>query len=282
MNSKCACLLLEIIILGSTAVLLGSLQTVEAQYTEDGQPFILVSPISIVSPVNQTYSPQQLTLTITFNSFLDSSKANLTIVYSIDGKANFTVNTKAIPVPMGVQSYYVTNGSATLPEMPEGTHCITVYGKYEFPMVYHGVAYDNRTVCLTINDGNPPVITFLSIENKTYSQSNLQINFQTDESTSWTGFCLDEKANATVTENLTLTELPSGSHTLTLYANDTAGNMGKSEPVCFTIAQPFPTIPVLAGMIVDTILIGTIFLRHRKKPKKEPSRQSLNFKPSLF
>ncbi len=130
MNSKWACLLLEIIILGSTAVLLGSLQTVEAQYTEDGQPFILVSPISIVSPANQTYSPQQLTLTITLNSFLDSSKANISIVYSIDGKANFTVNTKAIPVPMGVQSYYVINGSATLPEMPEGTHYITVYGKY--------------------------------------------------------------------------------------------------------------------------------------------------------
>jgi hypothetical protein len=282
MNSKWACFLLEIIILGYTAVLLSSLQTVQAQYTEDGQPFILVSPISIVSPANQTYSSQPLLLNITFKSFLDSSKANITIAYSIDGEANSTINTEAIPVPLGVQSYYVMNGFATLREMPEGTHYITVYGKYEFPMVYHGVAYDNRTICLTINDGNPPVITLLSVENKTYSQSNLQINFRTDESTAWTGFCLDKNANATVTENLTLTELSPGSHTLTLYANDTAGNMGKSETVCFTIARPFPTLPTLAGMTIATIAKSAIFLRHGKNQKRAKSSNPQHSAITLF
>ncbi len=268
MNSKWARFLLKIIILGSTAVLLSSLQIVQAQYTEDGQPFILVSPIGIISPANQTYGLQPLALNITFKSFLDSSKANITIIYSIDGKDNSTISTEAIPVPMGVQSHYVINGFATLPEMPEGTHYITVYGKYEFPMVYHGVAFYNRTVCFTINDGNPPVITQQSIENKSYSQSNLQMNFQVDELTSWTGYCLDGKANATATENLTLTELSPGSHTLTLYANDKAGNMGKSETVYFTIVQPFPAMPILAGTIVAITLLSATFFHSKKNQKR--------------
>jgi len=138
-------------ILALSILLVIGVQPVTAPYTSDGQAFILVSPISIISPSNSTYTPQSLTLNFTVKSFLDSSKANITIVYSIDGKTNKTIDTQSTPVPMGIQSYYLITGWATLPEMSEGSHSITVYGKYEFPMSYHNIGLDNRTVYFTIS-----------------------------------------------------------------------------------------------------------------------------------
>jgi hypothetical protein len=263
-------LLLKVFILGLLAALLVGFQTVQAQYTEDGQAFILVSPINIISPSNSTYSPQSLTLNLTFKSFLDSSRANITIVYSVDGKTNTTIDTQSTPVPMGIQSYYLIAGWTTLPEMSEGSHSITVYGKYEFPISYHNIAYDNRAVYFTVNDGNPPTISNLSLENKTYNQDNLPLNFTVDEPTSWIGYCIDGQANVTATENFTLTQLPSGSHMLTIYANDTVGNMGSSSTISFSIAELFPTTLVIGtSVIVAVIGLGSLFFfRKRQRDRK--------------
>jgi len=243
-------------------------QTVKAQYTPDGQAFILVSPISIISPSNSTYTPQSLTLNLTVKSFLDSSKANITIVYSVDGKTNTTIDTQSTPVYMGIQSYYLITGWATLPEMPEGSHSITVYGKYEFPGSYHNIGLDNRAVYFTVNDGNPPIISDLSLENKTYNQDNLPLNFTVDEPTSWIGYCLDGQGNVTITENFTLTELPSGSHTFTIYANDTVGNMGTSSTIAFSVAEPFPTALLVAAVAI-VVVIGAgllvLFWKRRRE-----------------
>jgi hypothetical protein len=56
-------------------------------------------------------------------------------------------------------------------------------------------------------------------------------------------YSLDGKANVTIAGNSTLTNLPDGSHSLVVYANDTAGNMGKSETIFFTAdtTTPSPT-----------------------------------------
>ena len=166
---------------------------------------------------------------------------------------------------MGIQSYYVITGWATLPEIPEGPHCITVYGKYEFPMYYHNIAYDNRTVYFTIDDGNPPIISNLSIENKTYNQDNLPLNFTVDEPTSWRGYCLDGQVNVTMTENSTLIKIPSGSHTLSIYANDTVGNMGVSETISFNIAEPFPALPVLTVSVALVVVVAGLLVYFKKR-----------------
>ena len=146
--------------------LVAGVQTVTAPYTEDGQGFPLASPISITSPSNSTYSSGLLTLNVTVKTFLNPNTSNLTLVYSIDGKTNTTIRTESTPVPIevettdangtkttgvSIQSYYLITGWATLPEMPEGSHSITVYGKYEFPMSYHNIGLDNRTVYFTIS-----------------------------------------------------------------------------------------------------------------------------------
>jgi hypothetical protein len=64
----------------------------------------------------------------------------------------------------------------------------------------------------------------------------------------------------TITENFTLTELPSGSHTLTIYANDTVGNMGTSSTSDFNIAEPFPTTlaATASGVAVTVVCVGLL------------------------
>ncbi len=262
--------LLAVFVLGLLTSLLVGVQTVKAQYTPDGQGFPVVSPISILSPSNSTYSSNLLTLNITAKILLDPSNAKM--VYSIDGKNNATLPIEATFVPIEAEivyangttttgtsifSPYVITGCVALPELPEGPHNITVYAKYQFNNV---IGLDNSTVYFTINYGIPPIISNVSLENKTYNTPNIPLNFTVDEPTSWIGYCLDGQVNVTITENFTLTELPSGSHTLTIYANDTVGNMGTSSTSDFNIAEPFPTTlaATASGVAVTVVCVGLL------------------------
>jgi len=187
-------------------------------------------------------------LNFSVRTFLNPATSNITMVYNIDGKNNESIAAQSTRVPImadisdangtvtkgvSVQSYYLISGLATLPEMTKGTHSLTVYGRYEFAGSYHNLGFDNRTVYFTVNDGYPPAILNLSLENKTYNQKDLPLNFTTDQSTSWMGYSLDGKENVTINGNTTLAALPNGPHTIVVYANDTMGNMGASQTVSF-------------------------------------------------
>lgn len=193
------------------------------------------------------------------------------MVFNLDGGANVSIPVEKTFVPITVQdvypngttittissiwSYYLLNSTVVLPDLSNGGHCLTVYAHYQVPTSVNSVGLDTKTIHFTINNGIPPVISNLSIENKTYNQNNLPVNFTVDEPTSWMGYCLDGRDNVTTTENFTLTELPSGSHTLTIYANDTVGNMGTSSTIAFSVAEPFPTVPVAAVASVAAVAV---------------------------
>jgi N-acetylneuraminic acid mutarotase len=85
-------------------------------------------------------------------------------------------------------------------------------------------------------DNTPPEINILSSANQTYNESSVPFVFTVNEASNWTGYSLDGEENVTVTGNFTLTDLSSGLHHVMVYANDTAGNMGVSETIKFTIA----------------------------------------------
>jgi hypothetical protein len=90
-------------------------------------------------------------------------------------------------------------------------------------------------------DTAPPVISILSPENKTYSVNNVSLSFTVDEATDWMGYSLDGQTNVTITGNDTLNILD-GSYYVVVYANDTAGNMGTSSTVYFTVDTTPPNI----------------------------------------
>ena len=103
--------------------------------------------------------------------------------------------------------------------------------------------YVNDTATtLPASDTNPPIITITSpVSGTTYSTDSVNLNYSVNEPTTWQGYSLDGAANITLHGNTTLTGFADGLHILTVYANDTSGNMNSST-VCFTIATTTPAV----------------------------------------
>jgi hypothetical protein len=70
----------------------------------------------------------------------------------------------------------------------------------------------------------------------------------------------------TIVGNVTLAVLPEGSHSIVVYANDTAGNVGTSKIIYFSI-ESFPIIWIVAAIAV-IVIVGATLLIYFKKVKK--------------
>ncbi len=118
----------------------------------------------------------------------------------------------------------------------------------------------------------PPRISILSPTDKKYNESNVPLVFAVDKTATWMGYSLDGKPNVTITGNTTIANMTNGLHSLTVFANDTFGDIGASQTVSFTVAKPapFPTIAVAAvsgATAVIVVLVGLLvyFKKHEKK-----------------
>lgn len=92
----------------------------------------------------------------------------------------------------------------------------------------------------------PPKLEILSPENKTYSHSNLPLVLSMSRLTTWIGYSLDEQDNVSISGDTELLDLSEGNHSLTVYINDTFGNMVSSNNVFFSIDTVPPQIMVLS------------------------------------
>jgi hypothetical protein len=63
------------------------------------------------------------------------------------------------------------------------------------------------------------------------------LEFHVNEPTSWTGLSIDGGATQTIEGNMTLANLPFGSHTIIVYAKDICGNMGTSAPCTINLLR---------------------------------------------
>jgi len=114
----------------------------------------------------------------------------------------------------------------------------------------------------------PPEMSLLSPLNQTYYNSSVDLVFTQDKPVNWTSYSLDGKLNVTVAGNTTLTGLSFGLHNVTVYAEDTFGNVGASETVWFSVAEPFPVVPVAAASGVAVAVIGVALLVYFRKRKR--------------
>lgn len=89
----------------------------------------------------------------------------------------------------------------------------------------------------------PPNVEIISPENKTYAESTL--DFTVNRNADWIGYSLDSQANITVKSEINLSNLTDGQHWITVYANDSLGNMGISNTVFFSIDTQPPIINIL-------------------------------------
>ena len=117
---------------------------------------------------------------------------------------------------------------------------------------------------------SPPSISLLSPLNQTYRTSSIPLLFGLNKQVSWMSYTLDGKQNVTTVGNTTLTGLTNGLHKITIYANDTYGNVGTSETITFTIAKPaaFPTATVAAVSAGAVVAAVAVLLVYSKKHKR--------------
>ncbi len=238
--------------------------------------------ISIHSPQEKTYNVNAVPLNFivitnmwcdyySFSSVLDRQAAVKIERVNVTGKVTIRDD-----YPYDPYTEYTLEGSAVLPNLSDGWHNITVYFGGE---PYYEPFSD--TVSFNV-DASPPKISILSVKNETYDTTDILLSFTMDESVSWMCYSLDSQCNVTITGNTTLTGLSNGCHTLTVYAKDTAGNIGASETVNFTVAieaepppepqplEPFPTWIVAAIVIVAVVGAALlVYFRRIKKSKRE-------------
>jgi hypothetical protein len=157
-------------------------------------------------------------------------------------------------------------GSMSLPELSDGSHRLSVYVEADAGT---GKSYwDSETVYFTV-ETTPPKIKVLSPLNQTYTETSVSLAFKLDKQANWTSYSIDNEGNVTVTGNVSLKGLLNGLHNLTVYANDTYGNMGASETISFTVAvpEPFPFVPVAVASATTTTVVAIGVLVYFKKRK---------------
>ena len=217
--------------------------------------FSFTSAFRINSPTNRTYTSEHLALDVSFDSLLGKN-INHFLTYSLDGK---DMGSLAIvphyPDHLSFVGYFTA--STNLPELSKGRLTITVYlsGATQAQMDTANVSFDISDT-IPIDELTPPVISCLTLGNKTYGSTQPALNFTVDKAVVWTGYRLDG-INSTVTDwwntpesmrnfNATLETLTEGYHTLVVYAEDTFGNNGTSETVNFIVDTIPPEVSLLS------------------------------------
>jgi N-acetylneuraminic acid mutarotase len=120
-----------------------------------------------------------------------------------------------------------------------------------------------------------PTIKLLWPENKTYYESGIPMNFAVNKLDCWLRYSLDGGAAVDVSANITLSGFFYGSHNLTVYATDEAGNTATQSTV-FTLSEPepepepepFPVVPVAVAASVVGVLAAVGLLTYFKQRKR--------------
>ncbi|MEI6058945.1 MAG: hypothetical protein WCP89_04205, partial [archaeon] len=172
----------------------------------------VTAPVIIInSPLNQSYSTNSISFSITTNEnvtganySLDNGATNVSLTGSGKGWSN------VVGLGDGSKSliFYALDSSGNL-----------------------GIASVNFAIDTSVNDITPPTITIWSpVEGVYYTSNTILLNISTNENLSWAGYKLDSAAIANlgnvsmINWNKTLISVSEGSHSVIFYANDSSTN----------------------------------------------------------
>ncbi len=240
--------------------------------------------ICIDSPLNKTYNYNgKVLLNLTISPSENWSYYYETVNsfnYSLDGEFAKTiiVNSSLSEYPCwqnGREGLVKPFSYSTLLEnLTDGNHVVRVFVKYTGYFLEglvsrshsepegHPEMVVSAMVSFTL-DTISPIIEIVSVESKTYYGSDLKLNFAVNEDFCNASYVLDGE-NVPVAGNLTLSGLPVGNHSLTVYVYDRAGNIGASDPITFEV-KPFPTALVIVSVSAVAIIFGIGLFGHFRK-----------------
>jgi hypothetical protein len=176
----------------------------------------------------------------------------------------------------------------SLSGLSEGSHRLRIYVHYTYTVkagsqtiTQRNDGYSNSVV-FTVNTGAPHVSIVSIGQLKTYNTTSLPLEFTVSEPVTSLSYSLDGEAIVPIAGNTTLSGLSEGTHTIVVEAEDTAGSVGSSAPVKFTVATQtsgvqvgsesfaFPTalvavIVIASAAVVSFGLVAYFLLRKKRR-----------------
>jgi hypothetical protein len=131
-----------------------------------------------------------------------------------------------------------------------------------------------REVSIHGVDRTVPTVSIILPKSKTYDTGNVLLVFVVDDLPSWMAYSLDGQGNVTIDGNITIERVSNGTHYVTVYSRDFAGNTGASNTVYFNVnlpGTPFVYWALLVVAIVAVVLLS-IFIRLRRSKNKTERR----------
>jgi len=239
--------------------------------------------IFVISPENnKVYAVNNVPLMFAFDSgtyFMHGISVYTLIEYRLDGKLKGQIESKLTrDSPSHIETF-----SVNLTGLSDGLHWVLVTAKSDYEGYFGGSSSSFFGIVYFTVDTTPPRISIRAPLDRTYNATDVPLNFIVREPVSWMGYSLDAQANVTITGNTTLSELSYGSHNLTVYANDIAGNTGYSRTIYFSIAQKKepkqpeseqsePLSAWIAATIVVIAIVGAALLVYFGKIRKKPGK----------
>ncbi|HSV49043.1 MAG TPA: hypothetical protein VLH35_01905 [Candidatus Acidoferrales bacterium] len=255
-----------------------------ALHSEEPQAVYVVGWTLISSRLTLYENQQNYSLTIailTANYRLDSYGYRVPIGYQDSNLETYLAINSQVPEKLVRNKvsqdfdYYIHEYTKNLSELNDGSYTLNLRVTGNTPYYLTFECSGNATL---IVDNNPPEISDISIKNATYTENNLELNFTISESFSWIAYSLDGQQKVTIktaqngsminppTVKTYLTNLTQGTHTLTLYGDDAAGNRVTSETITFTVDQtgPFPVV-IATAALAGVAIVGVALLLFRRR-----------------
>jgi hypothetical protein len=240
-----------------------------------------IPKVNLQSPENKIYGGNSVPVDFSVSFFSWANHTNeLRLEYSLD----YSTLMPLTGFHQSISEGFAVIGS-TLTHLSEGVHVLRV----QVTVFYEDIRNTNiqswsppglsEPVFFTVNTAVPRV-TILSLKQlKTYNTTTLPLEFAVSEPTASLSYSLDGGAPVSIAGNTSLSGLSEGKHMIIVQAEDSAGSVGASATVTFTVETtgteqpdgsqpaPFPTTLVAAAVIVTAaIVFGLVaYLLRRKK-----------------
>lgn len=258
-----------------------------SQFSASGQEVTLdeikssYHEVTIESPKNGSiyYDKQLIPLNLTVDYVYTERYVPWRVLnrlfYSIDDEPAKILTTISAgyttPIP------YIYDTEIDISSLSNGLHKIKVIAEFGVDVSHVYVAsynYSSSPASFSSFRDQPPSISILTPENRTYELQNVPLNFTLSEQVLKITYTLDGQDNKTIDGNTTLTDLSGGFHNIIVYAWDNAGNIGFSKTIFFTVAEepelipePFPTTLIVVASVALVGVIAAVLLGYLKKRK---------------
>lgn len=284
---KNTALLLTILILISTCIATVNANPYMYHEFVTDPSFVKPPTITIISPEQNAVYSNNGTITLRFYVTGPDAPNLLTKYLSmVDYKGDWMQEAKHAYRTKNFETYtpddfpFSLSFNFTINGIPYGKHSliITAFGSggYAEGLTWYGFSKNSSLTVNFVTD-KTPIVSLLSFENATFTNSTVPLNFTIDQPDSKVTYSLDGNSTVAIGGNSTLTGLSNGYHNVTVYAANEFGSMGASETITFIVdyvteeaQQPFPTTPAAAASVVSaviTVAVGLLVYYNKRKAR---------------